>query len=65
MLMLFTCNHSSRKRGVYLEYNLLLALPLFVKAAVVAAAAVVEAAAAAVVCADDFEVEEPSFEVPR
>ena len=64
--MLFTCNHSSRKRGVYLEYNLLLVLPLFVKAAVVAAAAaVVEAAAAAVVCADDFEVEEPSFEVPR
>ena len=62
MLMLFTCNHSSRKRGVYLEYNLLLALPLFVKAAVVAAA---EAAAVAVVCADDFEVEEPSFEVPR
>ena len=62
--MLFTCNRSSRKRGVYLEYNLLLALPLFVKAAAVAAVAVVEAAAA-VVCADDFEVEEPSFEVPR
>ena len=59
--MSFTCNHSSRKRGVYLEYNLLLVLPLFVKAA----AAVVQAAAAAVVCADDFEVEEPSFEVPR